>query len=311
MITHAAHRPLSIIGAPSSAGAYGPGQERTPGVFRSHGLVGELQSRGLDVIDRGDGTVAGWKADEANPTASNVDLVTLVARELAGTVAAAMAQQHDVLVLGGDCTVELGTVAGASEDGSSVGLVYIDLDADLNTPETGDGILDWMGVSHLLAVPGAHPGLSSIGPRRPMLLPDAVRLVGVDNITAPEQAVIDRLNLSVEPLSAVLTDPAAAASRTSGWAEGFDRVVVHVDVDVLDYEQFPIAENTRRRPGLHLTSLAQVLSTLCALPNWRALTLCEINPDHAPDEQRSFSELIALVGDVLGQRSNRSTSSRP
>ena len=59
-----------------------------------------------------------------------------------------------MLVLGGDCTVELGTVAGAIRSGTTVGLAYIDLDADLNTPETGDGILDWMGVAHLLDVPG-------------------------------------------------------------------------------------------------------------------------------------------------------------
>lgn len=38
---------------------------------------------------------------------------------------------EDVLVLGGDCRIELGTVAGALADGSSVGLIYIDLDGDL------------------------------------------------------------------------------------------------------------------------------------------------------------------------------------
>lgn len=39
-------------------------------------------------------------------------------------------------MIGGDCTVELGTVAGALRDTTSVGVVYIDLDTDLNTPES-------------------------------------------------------------------------------------------------------------------------------------------------------------------------------
>jgi len=42
-----------------------------------------------------------------------------------------------------------------------------------------------------------------------------------------------------------------------------------VDVDVLDYDEFPIAENTGRRGGLDLAALTRVLTDLCALPNWR------------------------------------------
>ena len=69
-----------------------------------------------------------------------------------------------VLVLGGDCTVELGTVAGALSQEENIGLVYIDLDTDLNTPEsTEDGALDWMGVAHMLGVQGSIPELVSVG----------------------------------------------------------------------------------------------------------------------------------------------------
>lgn len=48
---------LSVIGAPTSAGAFGPGQERAPAAFRTHGLLDALQARGLDVVD--EATVAG------------------------------------------------------------------------------------------------------------------------------------------------------------------------------------------------------------------------------------------------------------
>jgi len=292
-------RPLSVIGAPSSAGAYGPGQERAPAVFRKHGLINDLRAAGREVLDRGDGPLTGWRRDQSNPTAANAELVAEVARELADSVAAAFTAGHDVLVLGGDCTVELGTVTGAVRDGASVGLAYVDLDADLNTPETGDGILDWMGVAHILAVPGSHDGVSGLAGRRPMLDPAAVRLFATSKITPPEQAVIERLGLHVEPLDAVVHDPDTVATRTREWAAGFDRLLVHVDIDVLDYDKFPIAENTGRRGGLDLESLARLLRDLCALPNHRALTLTEINPDHAPDEQDSFRRLIAMLAQAL------------
>jgi arginase len=290
-------RPLSVIGAPSSAGAYGPGQERAPAVFRKHGVISALRASGRDVVDRGDGTLTGWRRDRANP--ANAGPVAAVAQQLADRVATAFTAGHDVLVLGGDCTIELGTVAGAVRDGTRTGLAYVDLDADLNTPQTGGGILDWMGVAHILAVPGAHDELSALAGRRPMLDPSAVRLLATDNITPPEQAVIDRLGVHVEPLDAVVDDPGSVASRTREWAAAFDRLLIHVDIDVLDYDKFPIAENTGRRGGLELGSLTRLLNDLCDLPNQRALTLTEINPDHASDERHALGQLIAMLAEVL------------
>ncbi len=292
-------RPLSVIGAPSSAGAYGPGQEHAPATFRRHGLLGALEAAALNPVDRGDGALTVWQPDGNNPTAANANMVAAVAAELADTVATAFADDTNLLVLGGDCTIELGTVAGGLRDGSSVGLVYIDLDADLNTPATGDGILDWMGVAHLLGVPGTNDKLANLSERRPMLKAHAVRLLATDNITAPEQAVIDDLDLHVEPLGTVVEDNDQVAARTRDWAKAYDRLLVHVDVDVFDYDKFPIAENTGRRGGLDPAALTRVLTDLCALPNWRALTLTEINPEHAPDERRSFADLITMLTTAL------------
>lgn len=294
--------PLSVIGAPSSAGAYGLGQELAPDAFRTHGLIERLRDAGLDVVDRGDGMTTNWRPDEDHPEAANVDLVASVARELADSVAEAFNEGHDVLVLGGDCTVELGTVSGAMRAcrAGGVALVYIDLDADLNIPATGDGILDWMGVAHILDIEGAHQELASLSLRRPLLHADAVRLVAAANITPPEQATIDAVGIHVEPLEAVVNDPGAVVARTQTWAQQYDRLLIHVDVDVLDYEKFPIAENTSRREGLDLAQLTALLNELCALPNWRGLTISEVNPGHAPDESSSFRQLVATLADALG-----------
>ena len=72
-----------------------------------------------------------------------------------------MAQGSAILVLGGDCTIELGTVAQAFGETPDAGLVYIDYDTDMNTPSSvDDGALDWMGVAHLLdrSGHGSDPG---------------------------------------------------------------------------------------------------------------------------------------------------------
>jgi hypothetical protein len=138
-------RPLALIGAAISAGAYGPGQERAPEYLRAHGLVDALMGTSRPVRDAGNVATFVHRPDPEHPQAANVEQVREAVLSVAAAVSDAYTRGEDVLVLGGDCTIELGTVAGALADGSSVGLIYIDLDGDLNTPATGDGVLDWMG----------------------------------------------------------------------------------------------------------------------------------------------------------------------
>jgi arginase len=184
--------PLTIIGAPSSAGAYAPGQEKAPEGLRAAGLLEYLNARGITVDDRGDVPGFRWRVDRANPRAMNADMAATVAKATADRVAAALVEGAAVLVLGGDCTVELGTVAGALVGTESIGLVYIDLDTDLNTPEsTNDGALDWMGVAHMLGVEGSVPELVRLGPRVPMLRPEQILFFANDNSKPFERRIIE------------------------------------------------------------------------------------------------------------------------
>jgi arginase len=294
-----APRVLNMIGAASSAGAYAPGQERAPAAFRRHGLADALAGRGRNVRDHGDVVSFRWRPDPARTQAMNLDAVRRACDLVAGKVATAIAAQEDVLVLGGDCTVELGTVAGAAAAGARIGLVYIDFDADLNTPDTSDGALDWTGVAHMLNLPGCEPPLASLGPARPMLAPGQLLYFGVANITPPEAAAIRDHAIMLISRDEALSDIEAAAARATEWAGQFDCVLIHFDVDVLSFIDFPIAENVRRCDGLKLEQAAFVLKQLTAVTQWRALTITEVNPDHAPDESAAFTRLNNVLAEAL------------
>ena len=149
----------------------------------------------------------------------NSDAVATVVRPVADRVARSFADGAAVLVLGGDCTVEVGTVAGALVESDSVGLVYVDLDTDLNTPDTTeDGALDWMGVAHLLGLPGTIPAISEAGPRSPLLSADQVVLFAAGNTTAAERRVIRDRGITMVRLAKVAADPARAAREVvQGW----------------------------------------------------------------------------------------------
>jgi arginase len=297
---------IALIGAPSSAGAYAPGQEKAPSAFRRHGLAPAIEQTGRVVRDMGDVAPFRWRPDHVHPEAMNLEAVRRTAVSVADRVAEALSEGESVLVMGGDCTIELGVVAGALRDEASVGLIYIDGDADLNVPETADGALDWTGVGHLLDLPGALPELSGLGPSRPMLSPADVMLFGAHVITPSEAEVIDALRLEHIPIATVNADAAGAAKRALAWGSKFDRLLVHVDIDVMSFTEFPIAENVRyeaRKTGCTLEELSSILAVLLAAPNWRALTLTEINPDHAPDEAETFRRLIDVLGLALSTES--------
>jgi arginase len=296
-------RPLSLVGAPSSAGAYAPGQEKAPAAFRRHGLVSALVESGLRVNDRGDIPGFRWRPDPQRPKAMNLDAVRRMAAAVADRVGDALADGEAALVLGGDCTVELGTVAGALRDKHSVGLVYIDFDVDLNAPETSDGALDWTGVAHLLDLPGTETELSGLGPRRPMLAPADILYFAADNISPAEAKALGALDLERIGLAEVKADPIGAARRATAWGARYNRLLIHLDVDVLNFTDFPIAENVRRCDGLSFEALSAALAPLVAAPNWRALTVTEVNPDHAPSERETFGRLITMLSEALSPQS--------
>jgi arginase len=126
---------LAVIGSPSGAGACGVGQEQTPAAIRAAGLIGQLGRVGFEVSDLGDSPIVPWRPDRANPRAQNLDAVVEVVQSTSRRVADALVERDRmVLVLGGDCTVGIGTVAGVQRAVGRVALAYFDLHSDLNTP---------------------------------------------------------------------------------------------------------------------------------------------------------------------------------
>jgi arginase len=294
-------RRLDIVGAPSSAGAFAPGQERAPEALRAAGLLARLAERDIAVTDRGDVPGFRWSVDKTNPRAMNAEVVAGVARAVAARVSESLAAGAAVLVLGGDCTVGVGTVAGATTNTEDVGLVYVDLDTDLNTPASvDDGALDWMGVAHMLDLDDAVPGLAGIGARRPMLRPDQIAYFATDNSTPFERRVIEERGIKEVRLAEVAANPAEAArALVEGWAHRFERLLVHVDVDVLDFLDLPLAEERRRNKGLRFAQLVTALQVLVAAPNWTALTVSEVNPDHGELDGSTVHTLCEGLADVL------------
>jgi arginase len=292
---------VGLIGVPTSMGAFAPGQEKGPQALRDADLPGRLSRAGAEVEDHGDAvSVRRWRPDKGNRRAQNAPAVAEVARETAARVRDAAEAGRLPLVLGGDCTVELGTVAGLLPSGGRLGLIYFDVHPDLNVPgSVTEGALDWMGVAHMLGVEGVEETLRRVGPRYPLLENEDVFLFsyGPEQATEWEREAIERRRLKGIPVGEVAADPEGAATRAlADMGPRSDRLLVHFDVDTVDFTDLPLSENAGRNEGLPFDAAMRALKGLLRSENLAALTVTEFNPDHGEEDgstARALAEGLA------------------
>jgi arginase len=281
------------------------GQEQTPHAIRAAGLIEQLRRVGFEVSDLGDSPVVPWTPDRARPRAQNLDAVVNVVRTTAQRVTEALGERDRiVLVLGGDCTVGIGTVAGIHQAIGRVAVAYFDLHSDLNTPASAtDGALDWMALAHMLAIDGTEPALTAAAGDVPLLDPSDVVLFahGLSHSTRFERGEIERLGLARVALEDVRVDPEGAASRTLELlASRSEQYVVHLDVDVVDFTDAPLSEHPSRNTGLKLDQMLRALTVLASGSGLIAITLAELNPHNARADDGLLERFATSFADAIG-----------
>jgi arginase len=290
---------INVLGYPSSAAAYCVGVELAPGALREAGLIDALEDAGHEVRDAGDLPDRRWHPDHERPRAQNLLEELDGLRELAEVADPLMVEGERLLVLGGSCTTALGLCAAAARRGTEANLIYIDRHLDLNTPvSTTEGSLSWMGMAHALGLEGTAHELVEIAGRRPLLQPAQLSYLGVElaATTAWEREQVDELDLSVVTQAELVADPARAAQRASQVLPGAS-FFVHVDVDVLDFLDAPLAENVNgRNSGPTVAQLRVALAELWRDPRCLGVSVGQLVPAHAASDPTALGRFIdALV----------------
>ena len=294
---------VSIVGVPNSAGSYAAGQDQAPTALRSAGLIDALSALGLEVHDEGDLPLQIWRPDRRNPRAQNVSRVAESIDELTERLVPLLARGDTLLVLGGNCTVVLGVATALRRTRSDpVGVMYVDRNYDINTPEsTTDGAIDWMGMAHALSLPGSLDVLVDVLGPRPLLTPNQVAWLGVDDrfATEWERAQARQLGLHVISSDALAHDPASSAVDSLAYLPD-GPLAVHLDVDVLDFTDAPLAENTDgRNSGPTLDQLEVALGIAARDPRFRSLSIGELNPTRSAGDPDAIPRFVASVADII------------
>jgi arginase len=292
----------TLIGVPSSAGAHHAGQDLAPAALRKAGLVERLTEAGVGVHDSGDLAGAEFAVDSEHPQARNLAAVVRVAREVADAVAGVVGAGGRPLVVGGDCTITLGVVAGFRRHYPAVGLAYVDGDCDLDEAQTGtSGILDASGIAHLLG--RGTPELAGFDGAPPMLDPSHLALVGCDprETTAEQRQFIAAAGISYAEAPEFSADPEGAAHRALAFlAAASNPIVVHFDVDVVDSGDLPLGNFPHYGSGVHLAEVVSCLRVLLGDPGCGGLVLTEVNPTYDPAGSQLARYVDGLVSAMAG-----------
>jgi arginase len=292
---------VALIGVPSSAGARQAGQEHAPHCLRAAGLVQRLISQGYEVMDLGDLNQVSFRPDLDNPKKQNLSLVLDVLRQVEESVELAIANRAWPLILGGDCSITIGVIAALIKHFPSLGLSYIDGDVDLNTPETTNtGIFDGMVLAHILGR-GADE-LRYFGSRCPLLAEQQIALFGYSaqagGIDPVEIDILRNTQMAKFPLEEIDADVQTAAIRALQELESkAEQILVHFDVDVVDYDDFP-AVDVPHRPGLALAQAQDALRIFVGSRRSVGLVVTEFNAAHDGDGNLA-EKLISTIEEAM------------
>ncbi|MDG7016200.1 MAG: arginase [Nitrososphaerota archaeon] len=293
---------IGVVGAPVDLGQQRRGVDMGPSAMRIARLQERLESLGHSVKDFGNISAADMataKVGDRNARYLN-DVVRqcgLIARRVADCVS----QGLFPLVLGGDQSVSIGTLAGLSAGGTSRGVVWLDAHGDFNTPKTTpSGNIHGMALAAILGY-GA-PELVRLGKRSPMASERNTVLVGVRDLDADEEKAVSRSRVTVFTMKEIdQLGMQTVMQRAIGVAgDGVDQVHVSFDVDVVDPREAP-GTGTPVRGGLTYREAHLAMETLSDSRRVTSAEFVEVNP--ILDTANHTAELaVEMMLSLLGKR---------
>ncbi|HEY0003564.1 MAG TPA: arginase [Pyrinomonadaceae bacterium] len=296
---------VSIVGVPLALGCGIAGVDIGPAAIRVARLSQRIAQLGYEVRDLGDMRIARPEPIlDQSVKLRYLPEISAACEELAVEVRNILDAGEIPIVLGGDHSIAIGSIAGVAsycrDRGETCGLIWFDAHADMNTAETSpSGNIHGMPLSALLGY-GA-PELTGVAGFAPKLDPRFCAHVGARDIDAGERRLIRELGMRFftmreideRGMSACVDEAIAIASRATG---GY---AVTLDIDALDPTDAP-GSGTVVRGGLTYREAHLAMEKIAEAGGMRSLEVVEINT--ALDNNNRTAELgVELLLSALGK----------
>ncbi len=194
-------RRIKVLGVPLDLGAGHRGVDMGPSAIRVAGLLEGLRGLGYTVEDLGNIFVPPPQSrDPGDPKARFLKEIRQACSEIAGTLDAHLDDDVRPVILGGDHSLAMGSVAGTSawwkRKGHDIGLIWVDAHADMNTPDSSPtGNIHGMPLAHLLGM--GREELTNIGGVGAKVVAENVVLIGIRSVDVEEREIVRQSGVTV------------------------------------------------------------------------------------------------------------------
>jgi arginase len=293
---------LRIIGVPSDLGQGRRGVDMGPSAIRYAGLSGALERLGYKVEDLGNINVPTPEMKEQNQNTNLRYLheVTEVAKNLSDVVSNVVAEGHLPIILGGDHSIAIGSLAGMAKSSTNYGVIWFDAHGDMNTEDTTpSGNIHGMPLAVSLGY--GHDNLISIGGIMQKVKPENVVLVGIRSIDEDEAKLIAKTGVRCITMPEIdrrgIADVMAEAIKIA--TEGTDGVHLSLDLDALD-PMFAPGVGTPVNGGFTYRESHLAMEMLAASKALVSVDVVEVNP--ILDERNQTAAMaVELVESLFGK----------
>jgi arginase len=293
---------ISIIGVPLDLGASRRGVDMGPSAIRHAGLEKRLEVIGYEIVDHGDIIVNRPDVCQAEgESLKYLNEITRVNKELCQRVNEAMGQGQFPLVLGGDHSIAIGTIAGVLQHKKKLGLLWFDAHGDINTVESSpSGNIHGMSVA--VSLGRGHEQLRAIGGVTAQLDPAKIVMIGIRDLDPGEKVLLKELGVTVFTMHEIdimgMAKVMAEAIRIV--SEDTDGIHVSFDMDVIDPLHAP-GVGTPVVGGLTYRESHLAMELVSSANIVTSAEFAEVNT--VLDNKNQTAKLaVALIGSLFGER---------
>ncbi|PGK52360.1 arginase [Priestia megaterium] len=270
---------IDILRVPFALGSHRRGSDLGPLAISHTGLARSLSEKNYAVLER-EVTISTEPDKNENPNLLHLKAVCDTSEELAKQVDSVIERGHFPLVLGGDHSIALGTIAGVTTHYDNVGVLWIDAHGDANTDETSpSGNIHGMPLAASLGY--GHPLLTNLyGSVLPKVKPKNVALIGVRDLDEGEVEFFKQHDITYYNMSRVNEIGISIVLqqiKEQFQHESVKHIHLSFDMDVLDPELVP-GVGTPVPGGMRLTQAEQVIKEVKSWNQLVSAEFVEVNP---------------------------------
>lgn len=294
---------LSIIGVPMDLGQTRRGVDMGPSAIRYAGVIERIENIGYSVEDKGNIEIALAERvhSDENTNLKNLKAVADASERLAQTVSDVITNKRFPLVLGGDHSIAIGTLAGISRHYKNLGVIWYDAHGDLNTADTSpSGNIHGMPLAASIGI--GDDALTRIGGYTPKVKPENIVIIGARSLDEGEKELIKEKGIKVYTMHEIdrMGMTKVMEETILYLRDKTDGVHLSLDLDGLDPHDAP-GVGTPVIGGISYRESHLAMEMLAESQLITSAEFVEVNPI-LDERNKTATVAVALMGSLLGEK---------